>query len=78
MMEAGESSVSSASSAWKQQFVALGGFEHLLHTLISLKVETIDSMLTLTCIESIVLMIVDFLGEEGGNNALLATQSDDM
>ena len=33
--------------SWKDSFIALGGFEHLLNTLICLEVPSIDNMLTL-------------------------------
>ena len=36
--------------SWKDSFIALGGFEHLLNTLICLEVPSIDNMLTLQCI----------------------------
>ena len=36
--------------SWKDDFIALGGFEHLLNTLIVMEVPTIDNMLTLQCI----------------------------
>ena len=54
--------------------MSLGGFEHLLNTLIRLEITTIDNMLTLQCIEHLVEILMDFLGANSGA-ALLSTQS---
>jgi len=49
---------------WKQKFIKLGGFTHLLSTLIGLKLEAVDSKLTLRCIESILAALIDFTSVE--------------
>lgn len=38
---------------WKLKFVQIGGFDHLLQTFINLQIESIESKLTLKCIESL-------------------------
>lgn len=57
----------------------LGGFGHLINTLISLNVSSIDSPLTLKCIESVVDMIVnlnnDIEIQEITKQSLLKSQS---
>jgi hypothetical protein len=49
------------------QFVELGGFQHLLDTLINVQVKEIHSMLTLRCIQSITNMILDLMLDENIN-----------
>jgi len=65
--------------SWKSQFVQLGGFGHLINTLISLNVSSIDSPLTLKCIESVVDMIVNLNNDidiqEITKQSLLKSQS---
>lgn len=48
-------------SVWKRRFIELGGFRHLLDTLIGLQIEAIDSKLTLRCIESLIGALLDFM-----------------
>lgn len=48
-------------SAWKRRFIELGGYRHLLDTLIGLQIEAIDSKLTLRCIESLLAALLDFM-----------------
>lgn len=45
---------------WKRKFVAQGGFQHLLSILTGLRLESIDSKLTLRCIESLLATILTF------------------
>ena len=51
---------------WKQRFVSLGGFRHLLDSFTKLASEEIDSKLTLRCVESMVAALDDFstVGDE--------------
>lgn len=53
-------------NSWKKKFIQKGGFKHLLKTLTELKIEKIDSKLTLRCIESMITTIFDFIQVDPG------------
>ena len=46
---------------WKDEFINLGGFKHLLKCLSELSLETINSRLELKAIESIMKVIFKFV-----------------
>ena len=51
-------------AAWQKKFIERGGFRHLLETLAGLEIATIDSKLTLRCIESLLGTILEFVQVE--------------
>ncbi len=46
---------------WKFKFVQMGGFNHLLRTFISLDVISIETNLTMKCIEHLIIILYDFI-----------------
>lgn len=50
-------------TAWKLKFIEQGGFTHLQRTLVDLKIESIDSKLTMKCIEHLILTIYNFMND---------------
>lgn len=46
---------------WRFKFVQMGGFAHLLKTFISLDLKHIDTSLTMKCIESLIIILYDFI-----------------
>lgn len=46
---------------WRDKFVERGGFSHLLHTFISLDIKSIETNLSLKCIEQLILMLWSFI-----------------
>jgi hypothetical protein len=56
----------------------MGGFSHLLNTFVHLEVKSIDTFLTLKCIENLITTIMEFLLIEKKNQDEVYKQKEDL
>jgi hypothetical protein len=46
---------------WKFKFIQMGGYQHLINTFIGLEIQSIETSLTLKCIEALIMIIYEFI-----------------
>ena len=49
---------------WRLKFTSLGGFSHLLHTFAHLTLPSIDTTLTLKCIDNLIIILYEFFTQD--------------
>ena len=61
---------------WRRRFIQLGGFHHLLSTFTGLKMEVLDSKLTLRCLSGLLTALTSFTSVDNSLQKVIEAQKD--
>jgi hypothetical protein len=71
-MQSSTSKKDQKQNQWRFKFVSMGGLSHLLRTFLSLNIKSIETNLTLKCIELLIGTLTEIMtgDREGGNQSI--------